>query len=102
MPFVSPNGKAEPLYSVFEFPDRVEIIIDLPLADERTLSVSVYKRTLKVSAKLRESVIIGSYEVREYVKIMKIPDDVEEEYELEVVNREGPMVIITFPKAARP
>jgi len=99
---VSPNGKAEPLHTVFDLPDRVEILIDLPLADEKSLTVSLYQKTLKVRAKLREKILIGGYEVEEYVKIMKIPEDVDEEYELEIVNREGPIVVIVFPKAARP
>jgi len=99
---VSPNGKAEPLHSLMEFPDRYEIYIDMPLADESTLTVSVYKRVLKVRAMLRESFRIGEFEVKEYVKILKIPDEVEEEYEVEIVEREGPIVIVVFPKAGRP
>ncbi len=99
---VSPNGKAEPLHSLFEFPDRFEILIDMPLADERTVSVSVYKRVLKVRASLREPFRIGELEVKEYVKIIKIPDEAEEEYEVELTRVEGPLLIIVFPKAARP
>ncbi|NPA84517.1 MAG: hypothetical protein GXO07_00750 [Crenarchaeota archaeon] len=99
---ISPNGKAEPLHSLFEFPDRYEILIDMPLADEGTLSVTLYKRVLKVRALLRETIKIGEIEVREYIKILKIPDEVEEEYEVEVVEREGPIVVVVFPKAGRP
>jgi len=99
---VSPNGKAEPLHSTFEFPDRFEILIDMPLADERTLTVSLHRRVLKVRAELRETFRIGEYEIKEYIKIIRIPDEADEEYEVEVVRREGPIVVIVFPKIARP
>ncbi len=99
---ISPNGKAEPLHYVVEYPDRYEILIDVPLADERTLSIGMYKRTIKVSVKLKEEIIIQEHVVKEYVKILKVPEDAEEEYEVQVVEVEGPIVVITFPKIGRP
>ncbi len=99
---ISPNGKMEPLSTLLDLPDRYELLIDMPLGDERSLTVGVYKRILKVKMSLKEPLIIGDYEVREYVKIFKIPEDAEEEYEVIIKNVNGPVVIVIFPKMGRP
>lgn len=99
---ISPNGKVEPLHYVVEYPDRYEILIDVPLADESTLTVALYKRILKVRARLRERVVLSDHEVVEYVKRIRVPEDAEEEYEVEVVKVEGPIVVVRMPKLGRP
>ncbi|UXD22586.1 hypothetical protein IPA_06470 [Ignicoccus pacificus DSM 13166] len=99
---ISPNGKMEPLHYVIDYPDRYEILIDVPLADESTLTIGLYKRVLKVRVKLRERLVIEEHEVREYVKRIIVPEDAEEEYEVEVVKTEGPIIVVTFPKIGRP
>ncbi len=99
---ISPNGKSEPLHYVVEYPDRYEILIDVPLADERTLSVGLYKKVVKVQVKLRETLRINDVEIREYVKILKLPDDVEEEYEVKIYRVEGPIIVLIFPKIGKP
>ncbi|ALU12610.1 hypothetical protein EYM_05680 [Ignicoccus islandicus DSM 13165] len=99
---ISPNGKTEPLHYVVEYPDRYEVLIDVPLADERTLTVGVHKRVVKVRVKLRETIKLEEGEVREYVKILRIPEDAEEEYEVRVHRVEGPIIVIVFPKLGKP
>ena len=99
---ISPNGKVEPLHFVIEYPDKYEVLVDVPLADESTLTIGVYKRILKLRVRLREAVILEEHEIREYVKRIRIPEDAEDEYEVRVVHVEGPIVVITFPKAGRP
>lgn len=99
---ISPNGKAEPLHYVIDYPDRYEILIDAPMADESTLTVALYKRILKIRVKLREKVVLSDYEIEEYVKRIKLPEDAEEEYEVEVVRAEGPIIVIRMPKLGRP
>ncbi len=99
---ISPNGKMEPLSTLLELPDRYELMLDMPLGDERSLTVGIYKRVLKVKMSLREPLTIGEYEIKEYVKVFKIPEDAEEEYEVIVKRVGGPIVIIVFPKIGRP
>ena len=99
---ISPNGKAEPLHYVIEYPDRYEILIDVPLADEKTLTVGMYKKVVKVSVKLKETIRLEEGEIREYVKILKIPEDAEEEYEVRVHKVDGPIVVLIFPKIGKP
>ncbi len=99
---ISPNGKMEPLSTLLELPDRYELLLDMPLGDERSLTIGVHKRVLKVRMSLREPLTIGEYEVKEYVKVFKIPEDAEEEYEVIVKRVNGPIVIIVFPKVGKP
>ncbi len=89
----------EPLHTLLEFPDRYEIVLDMPMAKEETITVVLKKRFVIVRAKLREEASeVLNKEVREYLKVIKLPDDVEERMTTKVVKKESVMVFITMSR----
>ena len=89
----------EPLHTLLKFPDRYEIVLDMPMAVEGTVSVTMRKRFVIVRAKLREEAKeVLNEEVEEYLKVLKIPEDVEERMSTKIVKRESVMVFIILPR----
>jgi hypothetical protein len=52
-----------------------------------------------VRAKVREEAkLILDEEIEEYIKVIKVPEDVEERYSTRIVKRESVLVFITLPR----
>ena len=81
---IAPDGSIRPLYTVYEYPDRYVILVDLPAADTSTINVSATEDRLIVEAKLERSLtysdIFGTQYGREvsvtrYKHVIPLPDD---------------------------
>ncbi len=89
----------EPLHALLEFPDRYEIVLDMPMAKEETITVLMKKKYVVVRAKLKEEAReVLSEEVEEYLKVIKMPEDVEERMSTKVIKRESVMLFIIIPR----
>ncbi len=55
-PMWSPDGSLEPLVSTTTYPDRYEIIVDLPYADLDALAVTIKDNVLLIECQLRKEV----------------------------------------------
>lgn len=95
------DGRLEPLYTLYEYPDKYVIMVDLPVADPSTLSIDVKGRKLVVSCRLREEISFGDWgtiqkklRFKEFVKVIELPSDVDtSKFNVE---RKGTIVIIVF------
>ncbi len=77
----TPDGILEPLVSFNEYPDKYEVIVDLPYADLNALSITIKHGKLIIECSLRREIRFerwGAYrEVKfhRYRTMVKIPDD---------------------------
>ncbi len=55
-PSWSPEGKLQPLYTVYEYPDRYVLLVDLAAADADTINVKILEDRIVVEAKLEREV----------------------------------------------
>lgn len=100
-PMWDAEGRLEPLYALYEYPDKYVVMVDLPAADPSTLSIDVKDRKLIVSCRLREEISFSDWgtvqkklRFREFVKVIELPSDVDiSEFNVE---RKGTIVIIVF------
>lgn len=77
----SSDGSLEPLINISEFDDKYVIVIDLPLADLRTLSITGKYNKLEIKCQLKRSLILNKWIVqrqtifKEYRKVLTLPSD---------------------------
>lgn len=82
-PMWTPDGALEPLVSLYEYPDKYEILIDLPYGDLRALSIEVRNNYLIIECQLREEVrferwgVYSGMRFRRYYASIRLPDDVD-------------------------
>ena len=102
----SPSGFLEPLYQLYEYPDRYVILVDLAGADTATLDVKVVGDRLvlesKLSKEVRYSDIYGTIAGRDvrfhsYRHVLPLPPDADPENMRVKVHR-NKVVEITIPK----
>jgi HSP20 family protein len=100
----SPDGYLRPLVSLTEYPDRYEMIIDLPHADLSSLAVIVQGNTLLLESKLKSEVRFnrwGAYrEIRfkEYRETIRLPEDADPS-RMKIYKDEGKSIVrIVIPK----
>lgn len=63
-PSWSHRGWLRPLYSIRDLGDRVEVLIDLPSADEATIEVRASGRRVSISARLRNEAVFSDWSGR--------------------------------------
>ncbi len=63
-PSWSHKGWLRPLYSIRDLGDRLEILIDLPNADEATIEVRASGRKVFISARLRRETVFSDWSGR--------------------------------------
>ncbi|RLG79824.1 MAG: Hsp20/alpha crystallin family protein [Thermoprotei archaeon] len=73
----SPTGTLRPLYSVNEYPDHVEILVDLPYSNLDTLSVETRNGKLVIGCSLRGEVEFDSWFKGRGVKFNKYYIEIE-------------------------
>ncbi|MET1159963.1 MAG: Hsp20/alpha crystallin family protein [Thermoprotei archaeon] len=79
----SPEGVLRPLHSIREYPDRIEIVIDLPYSNLDTLSVEVRGKILRISCRLRKELEFSSWfrgrgvKYREYRTEIELPSEID-------------------------
>ncbi len=96
----------EPLHSVYEYEDKYVIVMDMPYADNASLQINAYDRTLEIKAKLKKAVHVdeigyrfSSGVIQEYRKKITLPPDVDVSKLTYKVLRGR--LIITIPKIPR-
>lgn len=97
------DGTLEPLYSLYEYPDKYVVVVDLPGADLSTLSVDVKGRRLEIRCRLKEELsfirwgtIQREIRFREYVKVVELPGNIDlSKFDVE---RKGSLVVIMIGK----
>ena len=97
------DGTLEPLYSLYEYPDKYMVAIDLPGADLSTLSVDVKGRRLVIKCRLKEEMsfirwgtIQREIRFREYVKVIELPENIDlSKFDIE---RKGSLIVIIIGK----
>lgn len=78
----SPDGNIEPLYTINKYPDRYEIILDLPYSDLSTLAIEIQDNNLVIECKLKEELEFTSWfsgrgvKFRKYYTKIKLPPDI--------------------------
>jgi HSP20 family protein len=55
-PSWTPEGRLQPLYTMYEYPDRYVILVDLAAADKSTIDVKATEDKLIIEAKLEREV----------------------------------------------
>ncbi|ADV64505.1 Hsp20/alpha crystallin family protein [Desulfurococcus mucosus] len=94
----------EPLYTVNQYPDRYEVIIDMPLADLSVLSVSIRDQRLTVECALREKIrferwsVHRSVEHRAYRLELRLPPDVIPEEAVVEKSEAKSMIRVRIPR----
>lgn len=103
-PSWSHKGWLKPLYSIRDLGDRLEILIDLPSADEASIEVRASGRRVSISARLRKETVFSDWSGRggevvftEFRDEIILPTDVNEK-PLTVDVRRG-IVRVIFKKA---
>ncbi|QOR94283.1 Hsp20/alpha crystallin family protein [Thermosphaera chiliense] len=77
------SGVIQPLYTVTEYPDRYEIVLDLPYGDLNALSVRISESTLKIECDLVKEIKFEKWSIHRNVSFkrykveLKIPSDVD-------------------------
>ncbi|WP_448577733.1 Hsp20/alpha crystallin family protein [Thermosphaera sp.] len=75
------SGIIQPLYTVTEYPDRYEIVLDLPYGDLNALSVKISESSLKIECDLVKEVKFEKWSIHRNVSFkrykveLKIPSD---------------------------
>ena len=81
---VAPDGSIRPLYTIYEYPDRYVILVDLPAADASTINVSATEDKLVIEAQMERELslsdIYGTMVGREvkvtrYRHVIPLPED---------------------------
>ena len=102
----SPEGRLQPLYTMYEYPDRYVILVDLAAADTSTLEVKATEDRLIIEAKLEREVSFSDlygtslgHEVtfRYYHQEIPLPPDADPSG-IRVNVRRGKIVEIVVPK----
>ncbi len=103
-PMWSTDGSIEPLITMQEHPDRYEIIIDLPLADLKSLSIEVKGRRLRIQCTLRKTITFptwsayGTTKFHKYKTEILLPENTDpQKINIEKIEDKN-MVKITVPK----
>jgi len=105
-PSWTPEGRLQPLYTMYEYPDRYVILVDLAAADTSRLEVKVVDDKLVIEAKLEREVsfsdIYGTSLGQEltfhhYYHEMPLPPDADPSG-MKVNVRRGKIVEIVLPK----
>ncbi|MEM0506936.1 MAG: Hsp20/alpha crystallin family protein [Thermosphaera sp.] len=77
------TGIIEPLYTVSEYPDRYEIMLDLPYGDLNALSIKISESVLKIECDLVKEIRFEKWSIHRNVSLkrykveLKIPHDVD-------------------------
>jgi len=104
----SPDGRLQPLYTVYEYPDRYVILVDMAAADTSTLSVTATRDRIVLEARLQQELrlsdIYGNVAGREvslryYHHEIPLPEDADPEG-IKVRVRPNKIVEIVVPKRA--
>lgn len=103
-PMWTPDGALEPLVSLYEYPNKYEIIIDLPYADLNALSITIKKGVLIIECQLRREIRFerwGAYReigFRRYSTTIKLPEDADTENMVVEKDVERRIIRIHLPK----
>lgn len=103
-PMWTPDGALEPLVSLYEYPDKYEILIDLPYGDLRALSIEVRNNYLIVECQLKEEVhfekwcVCSGTRFRRYYASIRLPDDVDVNNMVVERSENKGIVRITLPR----
>jgi len=94
------EGYLRPLYSIRDRGSYIEVFIDLPKADEKTIEVKFRENYMYIKAKLREEVVFhgvtgrgGETRFHEYREVIELPFKVDPE-KVRVDARKGRVKII--------
>jgi len=104
----SPDGRLQPLYTVYEYPDRYVVLVDLPAADTSTITVTATRTALSIEAKLERDInledIYGTVVGREvkvdhYKHTIPLPEDADPEG-IRVNVKPSKIIEIVIPRRA--
>jgi len=82
-PMWTTDGRLEPLISMERFPDKYVLLIDLPYADLRALSIDLRGRRVIIECRLREEIRFSRWTVtreavfNRYYTEVELPEDVD-------------------------
>lgn len=103
-PALTPEGRVEPLTSVYEYPDRYLVIIDMPLADLDAVSVEARGNRLQIRARLKSAVRLECWSTQmkgvsltEYYKVVDLPPDARASSFS--VEKRGTRLVIAIPRS---
>ena len=103
---LTPDGGLRPLYTLYEYPDRYVILLDLPAADTSTLTVTATEGKLVVEARLEREISLGDLygtvygretRISYYKHVIPLPPDADLE-NIRVNVRPNKIVEIVVPK----
>ncbi len=93
----------EPLTDIFETPDALVLSLECPGADAETLSVSLDKRVLTITAHAKPAIPEGytlvhaEYRTGDYERAFSVPEGIDVD-RIEAAYRDG-VLTVTLPKA---
>jgi HSP20 family protein len=105
-PSWTPEGRLQPLYTMYEYPDRYVILVDLAAADKSTIEVKAVGEKLVIEAKLEKEVSFSDLyrtslgqglTFRYYHHEIPLPPDADPS-QMKVNVRKGKIVEIIIPK----
>lgn len=67
----TPDGMLEPLITIEKYPDRYEVIVDLPYADLRALSVKVRDHVMTIECELKREIRFDRWTAYREVRFRK-------------------------------
>jgi len=98
------SGVIQPLYTVTEYPDRYEVVLDLPYGDLNALSVKISDSTLKIECDLVEEIKFEKWSIHRNVSFkrykgeLKIPFDADISGAVITRDPKKHFVKVVFPK----
>ena len=83
-PMWSPTGSLEPLYKIEDIGDAYRILVDLPRANEATLEVRAFERSIELRCKLKSNIRFEEWGTRyrnvqfnEYRTTIELPETID-------------------------
>jgi len=83
-PMWSPRGALEPLYKIEDLGNMYRILVDLPKANEATLEIKAYERSIELRCKLKSSIKFDEWGTRyrniqfsEYQTVIDLPEPID-------------------------
>ncbi|ADG90460.1 Hsp20/alpha crystallin family protein [Thermosphaera aggregans] len=98
------SGVIQPLYTVTEYPDRYEVVLDLPYGDLNALSVKISDSTLKIECDLVKEIKFEKWSIHRNVSFkrykveLKIPFDADISGAVITRDPKKHFIKVVFPK----
>ncbi len=103
-PMWNSDGSMEPLLTILDKGDHYEVVIDLPMADLRSLSIEVRGRRMLIECTLAREItfprwsVYGETRFKRYRTEITLPEDADTGAMEVRKDEERKMVIVVFPK----